>query len=93
MRGCYVTIGYIGHEKSTNRCHRIATIVAYIIPDERRGEGISYYSMSISLASSIGPLIGMNLYQHVSFYAILLLCLISVVIIFITTLFLKVPND
>lgn len=68
------------------------TIAAYIIPNERRGEGISYFSMSISLASSIGPLIGMNLYQHVSFYAILLLCLISLVIILITTSFLKVPR-
>ncbi len=69
-----------------------ATIVAYIIPNEQRGEGISYYSMSISLASSIGPLIGMNLYQHVSFYSILVLCIISLVIISILTSFLKVPK-
>jgi MFS family permease len=48
--------------------------------------------MSITLASAIGPLIGMNLYQHASFQAILVLCVILLIIIFIETLFLKVPK-
>lgn len=69
-----------------------ATIIAYVIPNERRGEGIGYYSMSTSLASSIGPLIGMNLYQHVSFNSILVLSAVLLVIIFIATSFLKVPD-
>lgn len=69
-----------------------ATIIAYIIPDERRGEGIGYYSMSNSLASSIGPLIGMNLYQHVSFRAIIFLSIVLMVFIFLMLFFLKVPR-
>lgn len=69
-----------------------ATIAAYIIPGERRGEGISYYSMSVTLASAIGPLIGMNLYQFASFHTILVLCTALLVVIFIATGILKVPK-
>jgi MFS family permease len=43
------------------------TIVAQIIPDKRRGEGIGYYSMSQILATALGPLIGIILSQHMDF--------------------------
>ena len=43
------------------------TIVAQIIPDKRRGEGIGYYSMSQILATALGPLIGITLIQHDDF--------------------------
>lgn len=69
-----------------------ATIVAYMIPGERKGEGISYYSMSVTLASAIGPLIGINLYQYVGFHVILSLCIAVIIVIFITALLLKESN-
>jgi MFS family permease len=68
------------------------TIAANIIPKERQGEGISYAMMSVTLASAIGPFIGMNLYQYASFYAILVICVILLVIISIATFLLKVPE-
>ena len=37
------------------------TIIAQMIPNSRKGEGIGYYSMSGVLASSIGPFIGLLL--------------------------------
>jgi MFS family permease len=43
------------------------TIVAQIIPDKRRGEGIGYYSMSQILATALGPLIGITLIQYDDF--------------------------
>ena len=43
------------------------TIVAKIIPDARRGEGIGYYSMSQILATALGPFIGIVLSRHVDF--------------------------
>jgi MFS family permease len=43
------------------------TIVAQIIPDKRRGEGIGYYSMSQILATALGPLIGITLIQRNDF--------------------------
>lgn len=48
------------------------TIVAQIIPDKRRGEGIGYYSMSQILATALGPLIGIMLSQRVDFNTIFL---------------------
>jgi MFS family permease len=49
------------------------TIVAQIIPNNRRGEGIGYYSMSQILATAIGPFIGIMLSQRVDFMMIFLL--------------------
>ncbi|WP_102345069.1 MFS transporter [Bacillus sp. Marseille-P3661] len=39
------------------------TVVAQIIPKSRRGEGIGYFSMSLVLASAVGPFIGILLTQ------------------------------
>jgi len=50
------------------------TIIANIIPHERRGEGISYYAMSTTLASAIGPFLGLYLIQHTDFYMIIIFC-------------------
>lgn len=67
-----------------------ATIVADSIPQERRGEGLSYFAMSTTLASAIGPFLGMYLYQHASFHTILLLCVILLGVSYIAAFFLKV---
>ncbi|NIV34833.1 MAG: MFS transporter, partial [Anaerolineae bacterium] len=45
----------------------IATVVAHLIPPSRTGEGIGYFSMSASLATAIGPFIGIFMMQHVEF--------------------------
>ncbi|MDX8289825.1 MFS transporter [Metabacillus indicus] len=50
------------------------TIVAQIIPASRKGEGIGYYSMSATLATAIGPFIGLYLSQHASFQTIFTFC-------------------
>jgi MFS family permease len=53
-----------------------ATIVADIVPRERSGEGIGYYSLSQTLATAIGPFIGMFLSQHGSYSMIFAACAI-----------------
>ncbi len=67
------------------------TIVAQIIPPTRKGEGIGYYSMSATLATAIGPFIGLFMAQHTSFQIIFSFCLALGVISLITALFLYVP--
>jgi predicted MFS family arabinose efflux permease len=67
------------------------TIVAQIIPLKRRGEGIGYYSMSATLATAIGPFIGIFMSQHSSFEMIFNFCLALGVISLITACFLNVP--
>ena len=49
------------------------TLVAQIIPERRRGEGIGYYSMGQILATALGPLIGILLSRRVDFSIIFLI--------------------
>lgn len=67
------------------------TIVAEIIPASRKGEGIGYYSMSITLATAVGPFFGLFLSQHASFTTIFAFCLALGVISYIISLFVKIP--
>lgn len=68
------------------------TIVASIIPNERRGEGIGYYALSMTLAAAIGPFLGMFINQHASFNVNFMLCTVLIVVSFVTSLFLNVPE-
>ncbi|MFS0820581.1 MFS transporter [Bacillus sp. 1P02SD] len=67
------------------------TIVAQIIPPKRRGEGIGYFSMSATLATAIGPFIGLFMSQHTSYPVIFGLCLGIGVIGLLTSFILYVP--
>jgi len=67
------------------------TIIAQIIPQTRKGEGIGYFSMSTTLATAIGPFIGLYMSQHTSFQMIFSLCLSLGIISLITAFFVYVP--
>ncbi|WP_409294675.1 MFS transporter [Peribacillus sp. SCS-26] len=67
------------------------TIVAQIIPAKRKGEGIGYYSMSATLATAIGPFIGLYMSQHTSFSVIFSFCTALGVLSLVIALFVKVP--
>lgn len=68
------------------------TIVAQIIPKRRKGEGIGYYSMSSTLATAIGPFIGLYMSQHTSTQLIFSLCLALGIFSLITAFFVSVPG-
>ncbi|MBY0149335.1 MFS transporter [Neobacillus niacini] len=67
------------------------TIVAQIIPKRRKGEGIGYYSMSSTLATAVGPFIGLYMSQHTSTQLIFGLCLVLGIFSLITAFFVSVP--
>ncbi len=67
------------------------TIVAEVIPEERKGEGIGFYSMSITLATAIGPFIGLYMSQHTGYQSIFSFCLALGIISFLIAIFLNVP--
>ncbi|MGY0694127.1 MFS transporter [Virgibacillus sp. FSP13] len=67
------------------------TIIAEVIPEERKGEGIGFYSMSITLATAIGPFIGLYMSQQTSYQAIFGFCLTLGIISFIISIFAKIP--
>ncbi|MGM9929743.1 MAG: MFS transporter [Bacillus sp. (in: firmicutes)] len=68
------------------------TIVAQIIPNSRRGEGVGFYSLSVSLATAIGPFVGMYLRVNANFPTIFAICFGLVLISFFTSFFLRAPQ-
>ena len=69
-----------------------STVAAQIIPVERRGEGIGYYSLSTTLASAIGPMLGMFLVRQLSFNAIVSLSIVLLVISLAASFVLRMPK-
>ncbi|MGP4064127.1 MFS transporter [Oceanobacillus sp. M65] len=70
----------------------IGTVVALVIPNSRRGEGISYFAVSTALATGIGPFIGLLLTQNGNYNLIFLFSLVLGCIILGTSLILNVPQ-
>lgn len=69
------------------------TIVAQILPAERRGEGIGYYSLSAILATAIGPFVGILLTQlFVDYRMIFAVDSVLAVICFMMYFIVKVPD-
>lgn len=68
-----------------------ATIIAQIIPGNRRGEGISYFSMTAILGSAIGPFIGIYLERSSDFSMIFLFNLILAIISLIISFTINIP--
>ncbi|HWR39660.1 MAG TPA: MFS transporter [Patescibacteria group bacterium] len=68
------------------------TIAASIIPHERRGEGTSYYALSMTFASAVGPFLGMLLSQQGHFQLIFALCAALIGVSFTAAFFLSVPE-
>ncbi len=69
-----------------------AAVINDIIPNERRGEGISYFSLSITLAMAVGPFLGLYLSQQGSFTMIFGVCTIFSLISTIILLFVHIPK-
>jgi MFS family permease len=68
------------------------TIVAKIIPNERRGEGTGYYALSVTVAAAIGPFLGMFITGHTALYMNFVVCIIFLAISFVAVFFVQVPK-
>lgn len=69
-----------------------STIVSAMIPAERRGEGINYYALSMSLAAAIGPFIGMLMQQVFPFSVIILFSIAMVLVCLAAAFVMKVDE-
>lgn len=70
----------------------LATAAMSLIPDERRGEGTSYYSLSPALATAVGPFLGIIISQQGDFSRIFVVCTVFTVISIILLLFSRIPE-
>jgi MFS family permease len=68
------------------------TIVAQAVPASRRGAGIGYFALSMTVATAIGPFIGMFILDHFEFNYIFIFCLVCVIISFLLSLIIKVKE-
>lgn len=59
------------------------TIIAYVIPAQYRGFGVSIYSMSTALALALGPFVGITLSTVISYNTLILAALATAVCCFI----------
>lgn len=52
------------------------TIVAQVVPASRKGEGISYFSLSVILSTAIGPLIGLPMISQFGYESMFIFSLL-----------------
>lgn len=71
----------------------LGTIVADLIPDERRGEGMGYYSMSMNLAMVAGPFMGIMIATKTTFTILFIICGIAAFLALILGFFAKFPDQ
>lgn len=68
------------------------TIVGQVIPSKRRGEGISYFSLSVVLSTAIGPLIGIVLIDYIGYLSIFVFSLVMGIVSLLIALPVKAPK-
>ena len=71
----------------------VGTIAALSLPKARRGEGISYFSLSFVIATALGPFMGFFLLQYIEYQMLFLIVFILVSMGGVLTLFVKTDNE
>lgn len=66
-----------------------STIIAAIIPMERRGEGINYYGLSTSLAAAVGPFLGILMLHTLGYDFIITFCVALIILCIIGATIMK----
>ncbi|WP_031547457.1 MFS transporter [Salinicoccus luteus] len=69
-----------------------STIVSQLIPTSRSGEGIGYFSLSVVMATAIGPLIGVMLLTQYGFNSIFLFSFIMAILCLVLSVSLRPPE-
>lgn len=64
-------------------------IASKIVPESKKGEGIGYYALSTTVASAIGPFVGILINQHLGFKMNFIFCLIIIILSFLVSLTIK----
>ena len=68
-------------------------IVAKLLPQSRRGEGLGYFFLSITIACAIGPLLGMTFGSSQNYDAVFLVGLVMYSLALVMALILRVPEE
>ncbi|MFP3379955.1 MFS transporter [Bacillus sp. SIMBA_069] len=69
----------------------ISTAVTDVIPPSRRGEGMGWYGLAMTLGMALGPILGLWVVKSFSFHYLFLLCTALALIAFILAFGTKIP--
>lgn len=69
----------------------IGTAVTDVIPQSRRGEGMGWYGLAMTLGMALGPILGLWVATSFSFHYLFLLCTVLALIAFILAFVVKTP--
>ena len=69
----------------------VGTAITDIIPDSRRGEGMGWYGMAMTIAMAIGYMIGLWVVQNYSFDGLFLLATLLSFMAVVLSLITKIP--
>lgn len=70
----------------------MSAVIMDMIPNERKGEGTGYFSLSSTSATAIGPFLGIFITQHFDYDMIFVACTVFSVICLIIILLTKIPS-
>ena len=68
-------------------------IIVRILPQSRRGEGLGYFLLSITVATAIGPFLGMEFGQSGNYTAVFTVGLVMYSVALLLALLLRVPEE
>jgi MFS family permease len=68
------------------------TIIAGVIPRERYGEGLGYFTLGQTLSTAIGPFVGLLLIRHGGFDPIIITCAVLAAVSLVVIPFLRVKD-
>ncbi|GAB2027810.1 MFS transporter [Lactovum odontotermitis] len=69
-----------------------STLAGLIVPIARRGVGIGYFALSITIASAFGPFLSITVYHAMNYNALRIIATAFILIALIGVFFLKVPE-
>lgn len=69
------------------------TIVANLIPQHRKGEGMGYYGLMMNISMALGPFFGLLAINQWGSSMMFAISLVSVIIGVLTGLFISIPKD
>ena len=67
-------------------------IVADLIPESRKGEGMGYYGLTLNLAMAIGPFLGLTVMQQTGTNVIFIINALCALFALVAGLFVKLPK-
>ncbi|MBX0357991.1 MFS transporter [Halobacillus sp. Nhm2S1] len=68
----------------------LGAIAADVVPDQRKGEGLGYFAMSMNFAMVIGPFLGLTLIQNAGFTVMFYVCVALAVLALLTGIVIRV---